>query len=164
MRHFVSATCEGQVCLCSKPAMHKLGEEIAFDEPCNACNQTNEQFNAEGAAPCMTFYHLGMLQRNNLTAYVCCACFTRVVGLSAGCPLTVLEQRAYALYKETHRPGEWVCFEPLLGIICPRCDADLTDMGSNVTQTVRFIDCKSCGTGYEISMLTKLSPKEPLIP
>ena len=52
--HWVSASCGGEVCGCGAPATHKMGEEIMHDDP--------------------------NPYRHNLTAYVCCACFRRVVG------------------------------------------------------------------------------------
>lgn len=65
-RHFISASCEGEICgPCWRewegkvPATHKLGEEIAHDDP----------------SPC----------RHNLTQYVCCACYARTVGPAAPC-------------------------------------------------------------------------------
>ena len=59
MMHFVSATCEGETCRCGKPATHKVGEEIPHDHP--------------------------QQERHNLTAYVCCACFTLLLGPATGC-------------------------------------------------------------------------------
>lgn len=54
--HFVSASCRGEHCsMCSEPATHKVGEEIPHDSPCK-----------------------GM--RHNWTAYVCCACFGKIMG------------------------------------------------------------------------------------
>jgi hypothetical protein len=48
--HFVSGACGGEVCVhCGRPATHKVGEEIAYDDPRQV--------------------------RHNLTAYVCCAVF-----------------------------------------------------------------------------------------
>lgn len=64
--HFVSASCEGESCsVCHKngervPATHKLGEEIAHDDP--------------------------FQMRHNLTAYVCCVHFKQVLGPATGCP------------------------------------------------------------------------------
>lgn len=66
--HFVSASCQGETCnlrvtepprRCGKPATHKVGEEILHDDP----NQI----------------------RHNLTAYVCCSHFARIVGPAAPC-------------------------------------------------------------------------------
>jgi len=59
-KHFVSQSCTGVIChVCQQggariPATHKLGEEIPHDDP--------------------------LPMRHNLTAYVCCHCFVRVVG------------------------------------------------------------------------------------
>jgi hypothetical protein len=57
--HFVSACCEGEVCVCGRPATHKLGEEFLPDEP--------------------------FPDRHNLTSYVCCGCFTLIVGAASPC-------------------------------------------------------------------------------
>lgn len=54
---FVSATCVGEWCKCGKRAEHKVGEEIAFDDP--------------------------MPARHNLTAYVCHECFVKIMGNAA---------------------------------------------------------------------------------
>jgi hypothetical protein len=76
--HFVSESCEGVKCCaikdfksspvkyCGKPAKHKLGEEMMHDDP--------------------------NPNRHNLTQYVCCEDYVRVVGLAAlvysGCDLS----------------------------------------------------------------------------
>ena len=63
--HHVSASCTGELCnLCAhagekQAATHKVGEEIAFDDP----------------GP----------MRHNLTAYVCCACFRKIMGPAVPC-------------------------------------------------------------------------------
>lgn len=58
--HYVSLTCQGVRCsMCGLPATHKVGEEIAHDDP----NPI----------------------RHNLTAYVCCAHFTTIMGLAWPC-------------------------------------------------------------------------------
>ncbi|RYE24843.1 MAG: hypothetical protein EOP51_06105 [Sphingobacteriales bacterium] len=55
---FISATCQGERCsMCGEPAAHKVGEEIAFDDP--------------------------FPQRHNLTAYVCHAHFGQIMGRAA---------------------------------------------------------------------------------
>ncbi len=54
--HFVSKTCTGTFCRCGAPATHKVGEEIPYDAP----------------------GHLKI--RHNLTAYVCCAHFSEIMG------------------------------------------------------------------------------------
>ena len=54
--HFVSATCRGETCTqCQEQATHKVGEEIPFDVP-----------NAD-------------IPTHNLTAYVCCRHFGRLM-------------------------------------------------------------------------------------
>lgn len=52
MKHFVSKSCEGERCICGKPATHKVGEEIPHDDPFQA--------------------------RHNLTQYVCCRHFAKL--------------------------------------------------------------------------------------
>lgn len=65
--HYVSGSCEGETCrfrlmpdlaVCERPATHKVGEEIPWDDP--------------------------MPNRHNLTAYICCRHFRQVVGGSCG--------------------------------------------------------------------------------
>lgn len=51
---FVSETCEGEICWCGKPAVRKVGEEFAYDEP-----------NPE---------------RHNLTRYICAYHFAELMG------------------------------------------------------------------------------------
>ena len=51
---FVSETCEGEVCWCEKPAVRKVGEEFAYDEP-----------NPD---------------RHNLTRYICAHHFAELMG------------------------------------------------------------------------------------
>lgn len=84
MSHFISARCASERCACGKPATHKLAEEIPNDEPCAICDGC---FIFRGE-PCPSMCHLGIgVVRHALTAYVCCACFTRVLGPATGCPL-----------------------------------------------------------------------------
>lgn len=65
--HFVSASCGGVSChICQDegkkvPSSHKVGEEIPHDDPFQA--------------------------RHNLTAYVCCACFRKIMGKAVPCDL-----------------------------------------------------------------------------
>ena len=60
LNHFVSGSCHGELCvMCRLPATHKVGEEIPPDD--------SDQ------------------NRHNLTAYVCCGCFRRLVGPAAPC-------------------------------------------------------------------------------
>ena len=58
--HFVSSRCNGETCCCGAQATHKVGEEIPHDDPHK--------------------------QRHNFTAYVCCACFRRIMGDAVFCP------------------------------------------------------------------------------
>lgn len=59
VNHFVSKTCIGEPCaVCAFPAAHKVGEEIAHDDP--------------------------QPVRHNLTAYLCCLHFSAIMG-NHGC-------------------------------------------------------------------------------
>lgn len=98
--HFVSKSCGGEICsMCHKPATHKVGEEIMPDEPCMSCGETWRYWqdkNDQGARvvgtaknDCKGAFHLfggPTAQRHNLTAYVCCGCFTKILGPATGCP------------------------------------------------------------------------------
>ncbi len=59
INHFISGSCIGEKCQCGNDATHKVGEEIAYDDP----NQA----------------------RHNYTAYVCCACFANTMGPAVNC-------------------------------------------------------------------------------
>ena len=62
MKHFVSASCGGELCrMCNEPATHKVGEEIMHDDPNPG--------------------------RHNLTAYVCCSHFMLIMGDASPCSL-----------------------------------------------------------------------------
>jgi hypothetical protein len=63
MEHFVSASSQGCKCrICGAPATHKVGEEIANDDPSHGL-------------------------RHNYTAYVCCEHFHMIFGEAVLCPL-----------------------------------------------------------------------------
>lgn len=94
--HFVSKSCGGEICsMCHKPATHKVGEEIMHDEPCMECGDVfvSEAISPERAKAaimkCKTMFHIAgpHAQRHNLTAYVCCGCFTKILGPATGCPV-----------------------------------------------------------------------------
>jgi len=60
--HFVSKTTRGETCMiCRKRATHRIGEEIAHDDPAQ--------------------------ERHNWTSYVCCAHFRSLMGAAVSCPL-----------------------------------------------------------------------------
>lgn len=78
MEHFVSGSCKGVACrMCGKQATHKVGEEIPYDDPAQV-RADDVRFSSD--AP----------MRHNLTAYVCCDDFKKIVGPAAtkwvGCP------------------------------------------------------------------------------
>lgn len=98
--HFVSASAGGPCSMCGQPSTHKVGEEIASDEPCMLCGSTWYQARHPGEAPSQTdpafscgdsYHRFGgpIAQRHNLTAYVCCEHFTMILGGATGCPLPV---------------------------------------------------------------------------
>jgi hypothetical protein len=69
MERFVSSSCVGEVCsLCGAPATHKVGEEIAHDDP----------------AWQRVLGHT-ILTRHNYTAYVCCEHFRAIFGNAVTC-------------------------------------------------------------------------------
>jgi hypothetical protein len=69
-RHFVSRSCGGERCSCGAAATHKIGEEIPSDEPRERDWIDGLQF---------------VRERHNFTAYVCCACFRRIMGPAVFC-------------------------------------------------------------------------------
>ncbi len=85
--------------MCDATATHKVGEEIPWDEPCMVCEGTERMHVSDGPPDVDTalttwihsctnvFYHLNgpTSQRHNLTAYVCCGCFTKILGPATGC-------------------------------------------------------------------------------
>lgn len=67
MKHFISSSCEGETCkICEKPATHKVGEEIMWDDPHQS--------------------------RHNYTAYVCCECFQMIFGPAVRCFEDIFEK------------------------------------------------------------------------
>lgn len=69
MEHFISDTCEGEICsFCGAPATHKVGEEIAGDDPA-----------------WKTVLGHTILTRHNYTAYVCCEHFRAIFGSAVPC-------------------------------------------------------------------------------
>jgi hypothetical protein len=78
--HFISATCQGEFCsIClmigesagggREPATHKVGEEIAYDEPIPEL-----------------FPGFKTPDRHNFTAYLCCEHFRWIMGRAVFCP------------------------------------------------------------------------------
>jgi hypothetical protein len=65
MEHFISRTCSGAKCsICGHDATHKVGEEIANDDP--------------------------NMFRHNYTAYVCCEHFKQIFGAAVPCKLDTI--------------------------------------------------------------------------
>src|SRR3989344_2692973 len=61
--HFISASCQGEKCqICGQTATHKVGEEIAPDDP--------------------------LPERHNYTSYVCCQHFHMIMGPAVPCPVS----------------------------------------------------------------------------
>jgi hypothetical protein len=72
MRHFISASCQGERCsICGEPATHKVGEELAYDDP---------------------DFGVG----DDLTAYVCCIHFVMILGPAETLCAEVDKQEAMA--------------------------------------------------------------------
>lgn len=79
--HFVSKTCAGAWCACGRPATHKIGEESYPDHP------------ASHPDPIVNAAELAVLRSmpaelqdgHNLTAYVCCEHFRKLMGSAAPC-------------------------------------------------------------------------------
>ncbi len=70
MTHFVSSSCEGEKCsMCGAPAAHKVGEEIAGDDP----------------TAWQTVLGHDLQIRHNYTAYVCCTHFRAIFGAAVPC-------------------------------------------------------------------------------
>lgn len=98
--HFISASCGGERCRCGAAATHKVGEEIPHDEPCRTCGRTwrenmweHRLLDRRHPTWCDDAYHIAHdgASRHNLTAYVCCTCFTRLLGPATGCPTGPME-------------------------------------------------------------------------
>lgn len=154
--HFVSKTCAGERCACGRPAAHKLGEEIPHDEPCVACgeswrrtSQTQVDWDLRGKTCGEVIHVTGSPQRHNLAAYVCCACFVRVVGAAAGCVLSARETEAIELLQYARVPdSEATPFDPASPVICLRCSDRLCATGPNTTGTLEYLECRGCGAAY----------------
>jgi len=95
MSHFITRSAGEPCALCNEKSTHKIGEEIMSDEPCMECG---EIFISDAISPerakaakekCKSFFHFAGpgSQRHNLTAYVCCGCFTKILGPATGCPV-----------------------------------------------------------------------------
>lgn len=112
MTHFVSASAGGPCSMCGADATHKVGEEIPPDEPCMSCGSTwqmRDNTNPEQPNDCTASYHRfggAFAQRHNLTAYVCCKCFTRILGPATGCPVAT---RTTVMFEGR----EWILLQPL---------------------------------------------------
>lgn len=151
--HFVSKSCGGEKCVCGKPAMHKLGEEIMFDEPCMACGETWRYISAGGTrevtdpGPCHDMYHhFRGANRHNLTSYVCCFHWTLILGAATGCPLDDNNKRALDLFKYACDQDHG--FGPPVELRCTACRGPLKVEGANPTNVV--IGCTACGIGHYV--------------
>lgn len=67
--HYVSGQCTGVRCKCGESASHKIGEEIDIEG--------EQKFFTDKGAP--------HFNRHNFTAYVCCECFTKLLGDAVFC-------------------------------------------------------------------------------
>lgn len=104
MKHFVSASTD-RLCKCGARSTHKVGEEIPHDDPSMVWERLIHEFNEVDCRLHSDYRRVGdfsrldeirvqlaaltpdQLPRHNLTAYVCCACFTALLGSATGCPL-----------------------------------------------------------------------------
>jgi hypothetical protein len=160
LTHFVSAACGGEICICGKPATHKLGEEIPHDEPCMSCGETWRYLNAGGKrevtdpGPCSSPYHCyrGMY-RHNLTRYVCCFHWTLILGAATGCPLTDKDKHALETFRYAHQKDEGNIFALTVELLCPSCDGKLVLEGVNDINAI--VGCTECGTGCHFSSKEK---------
>lgn len=74
---FISATCEGERCFCGQPAVRKVGEEMAYDEP--------------------------NVVRHNLTSYVCAEHYTIIMGPAGARQLGLYAERKFAVHDLVQR-------------------------------------------------------------
>jgi hypothetical protein len=80
MSHFVSKSCEGETCrMCGRQATHKVAEDLPYDYP---GNHPDPLVNAREMA---VLRRLPDLLRFELTAYVCCEHFWRILGPAVEC-------------------------------------------------------------------------------
>ena len=112
MKHFISASCGGEVCRCGTKATHKIAEEIPHDDPSMTQSRVwDDMDNSEhilrieraylNEYEIVSYEHVQRVQdvkarfealtpdectRHELTAYVCCSCFTALLGAATGCP------------------------------------------------------------------------------
>lgn len=160
MTHFVSKSCGSEKCVCGKPATHKLGEEIALDEPCMLCGERWRYYDEKDdqgirvvGVPkndCKGSYHLfggPTAQRHNLTSYVCCFHFTLILGAATGCPLDGSDARALAEFKRACTDDGNI-FAPTIELRCVACRGPLKIEGANTTNAV--VGCMVCSLGYHI--------------
>lgn len=83
MEHHVSASCGGRNCyICGKPSTHKVGEEIMWDDP--------------------------MPNRHNYTAYVCCDCFTMILGPAVPCEKKPLKIEVDVMIAPKIQKNSWL--------------------------------------------------------
>lgn len=164
MNHFVSKSAGGEKCVCGRPATHKLGEEIPFDEPCMSCGETWRYQNAGGdrepTAPrtCTNMYHYSRgANRHNLTSYVCCLHWSIILGPATGCPLDEKDKRALDMFRYAHDPDPG--YSPPVEILCPRCDGKMRVEGSNPINVL--IGCLDCGCGCFVANKEKADADGP---
>lgn len=112
MSHFVSESA-GTPCKCGERSTHKVGEEIPHDDPSMLWCRLSDQLDAAqhaynmDAMACEEWDRPSPLllarvnelkaqlaaltpdhfPRHNFTTYVCCTCFTALLGPTTGCPL-----------------------------------------------------------------------------
>lgn len=150
--HFISASCGSPCAVCFKPSTHKLGEEIAHDEPCIRCGASwmydrgeDGQRAIRDPDKCKGIRHLTGPngQRHNLTAYVCCFHFYMIVGAYAGCPLTKSETEHLAYIRAYTDPDN--VWDNCRNVKCENCHEDLKFDTFNIKSTLAFVICDNCG-------------------
>jgi hypothetical protein len=93
---FVSETCEGEVCWCGKPAVRKVGEEFADDEP--------------------------NPNRHNLTRYICAHHFAELMGPAGARSVGIAPVVPVGSGEAVARATCQDCGGHIEGWICQSCD------------------------------------------
>ncbi len=125
-KHFVSCSCGGERCYCGNDATHKVGEEIPHDEKDSYPEPLK-----------------GLSIRHNFTQYVCCQCFTNIMGNAVFCDYTRPAKIERDVVERAKVVRESYC------LVCGH-EAFQHEIGMNTPQTGRCLeqgcDCISCDT------------------
>jgi hypothetical protein len=144
MGHRINRYAAGETCsMCRSPATHKVGEEIpSTEDECPWCKTSLSYFNL--ACPNVAFHK--QPQMHNLTAYVCCFCYTTIMGPASECQLSDTEKYSLAYRRSYTKNPEEDGLENCHYIRCIKCHHALLFTGFNAANTLAFIDCPSCQT------------------